>query len=702
MDDQTWSLIEKHYQAIKCQKKGFTERAEQKEMMAAMVEVFAPDPVVGGERRQGDTIVLIEGPTGVGKSIAYLLAGTVMAQLKGKRLIVASATIALQEQLIYKDLPLFSQTSGLNFTYAIAKGRNHYLCPYRLNSVYRDSKDGEFTLTEEEQGNEEKKWIQKTIEALYQSFSEGFFSGDRAQWPEAIPDSLWNSVNNRKEQCFAKECPYRRICPYLLVRENYGRKDVLIVNHDLLLSDLDLGGGVVLPPPEECFYCIDEAHRFARTSLKHFARSYPLSLSEHFIENSRQLLLFFSSYVKGEENIVSSLHSLLAEYGADSHIWGERLQKNIRYFVQDAYNLASPATWLLDKEAVALLGKEAFDHSLFLSLSLEEAFKKLRSSLERLTLPEEEKSRLWLLYSRSIEWIKLIKETWQLLTKTAQEGQSPTAKWITLGLSSTDDFVFHVSPTQSSSTLVDDLWLKASGVVLTSATLTVDNSFDNILQRTGLAVLPGVKTLKLNSPFNYSLQAELFIPEMQFDPSNYRAHSAEVSALLPKLISMNQPVGSLVLFASRKQLELVLQSLPEEYQNIVLTQGDLPTAQLLEEHSARILVDGKASILFGLVSFAEGLDLRGELCTQVIITKIPFIPPNDPVTKIYCDWLESNGLSSFKYFSLPEASIRLAQAGGRLIRHEKDKGRLILLDNRLQKKTYGKILLANFSDYKRV
>ena len=87
---------------------------------------------------------------------------------------------------------------------------------------------------------------------------------------------------------------------------------------------------------------------------------------------------------------------------------------------------------------------------------------------------------------------------------------------------------------------------------------------------------------------------------------------------------------------------------------------------------------------------------------QVIITKIPFIPPNDPVTKIYCDWLESNGLSSFKYFSLPEASIRLAQAGGRLIRHEKDKGRLILLDNRLQKKTYGKILLANFSDYKRV
>ena len=181
-------------------------------------------------------------------------------------------------------------------------------------------------------------------------------------------------------------------------------------------------------------------------------------------------------------------------------------------------------------------------------------------------------------------------------TKTAQEGQSPTAKWITLGLSSTDDFVFHVSPTQSSSTLVDDLWLKASGVVLTSATLTVDNSFDNILQRTGLAVLPGVKTLKLNSPFNYSLQAELFIPEMQFDPSNYRAHSAEVSALLPKLISMNQPVGSLVLFASRKQLELVLQSLPEEYQNIVLTQGDLPTAQLLEEHSARILVDGLSLI----------------------------------------------------------------------------------------------------------
>lgn len=704
MEDKTWSLVEKHYQAIKCREKGFSERAAQKDMMAAIVGAFAQDSTPGTEREQGSNIVVIEGPTGVGKSIAYLLAGTLMAQLKGKRLIVASATVALQEQLIYKDLPLFSQTSGLNFTYTIVKGRTHYLCPYRLHAVYQDIEQGEswFALSDEDKEDGEGKRLQSTIEELYKSFSDGFFSGDRAQWPEAIPDSIWNSVNNRKELCFAKECPYRTICPYFLVRGSYERIDVLIVNHDLLLSDLDVGGGVILPAPEECFYCIDEAHRFARTSLKHFARSYPLSLSEHFIENSRQLLLFFPSCEEEGENIVSSLHSLLAEYGSDSHTWRERLQENMRYFVKDDYNPAGPATWLLEKKALTILGKEAFKHSLFLSHSLEETLKKLRPSLEALKIPDEAKNRLWLFYSRSLEWIKLIKETWQLLVSPTKEGESPLAKWITLGVSNKDDFVFHVSPTESSSTLVEDLWLKAAGVVLTSATLTLGNSFNHILQRTGLTVLPGVKTLKLSSPFNYALQAELYLPDMQFDPSNYRAHSAEVSALLPELIPINQPVGSLVLFASRAQLESVFRSLPVEYQDIVLTQGVLPIAQLLEKHSARILIDKKASILFGLASFAEGLDLRGALCTQVIIAKIPFVPPSDPVAKVYCDWLESNGLSSFKYFSLPEASIRLAQAGGRLIRHEKDKGRLILLDNRLKKKTYGKILLDIFSDYKKV
>ena len=273
LTDLEKNAIRDHYQNIGKNLPGFRPRASQREMIAAVANAFSRTLTreEGGEppKREGESIAVIEGPTGVGKSLAYLLSGGIMAQTRGKRLIVSSATVALQEQLVDRDLPFLVEKSGLELTFALAKGRGRYLCPYKLYQLTQSNAqqnllgfEAPAVLWDSKPKPEELKLLRDIAD----EFSARRFNGDRDTWPEKIDDTIWMKVNNDNYGCLKTACPNRPECPFYLARDTLETVDVVVTNHDLLMVDISMGGGVILPDPENSFYCIDEAHHLPKKS----------------------------------------------------------------------------------------------------------------------------------------------------------------------------------------------------------------------------------------------------------------------------------------------------------------------------------------------------------------------------------------------------------------------------------------------------
>lgn len=277
LTDLEKNAIRDHYRTISENLPQFRPRAAQREMLAAIANAFSRtlERKEGEEapKREGESIVVVEGPTGVGKSLAYLLAGGIMAQMRGKRLIVSSATVALQEQLVGRDLPFVVAHSGLEMSFALAKGRGRYLCPYKLYQLTQTNAQQSLSgmdmpvLWE----SKPKKEDLDTLHHMAQAFAERRFNGDRDTWEAKIDDNLWQQVTNDRHGCLKNSCPNRPECPFFLARDTLESVDVVVANHDLLLSDISMGGGVILPAPENSFYCIDEAHHLPKKALSRFA-----------------------------------------------------------------------------------------------------------------------------------------------------------------------------------------------------------------------------------------------------------------------------------------------------------------------------------------------------------------------------------------------------------------------------------------------
>jgi ATP-dependent DNA helicase DinG len=239
------------------------------------------------------------------------------------------------------------------------------------------------------------------------------------------------------------------------------------------------------------------------------------------------------------------------------------------------------------------------------------------------------------------------------------------------------------------------LWHRASAVVLTSATLTSCGSFQLFLQQTGLSRLSATQRLQVSSPFDYPNRAKLVIPLMKTNPKDSPSHTEEVIERLPMLA---KTVGTLVLFASGRQMREVHSRLPETIKRIVLMQGTLPKMEIITRHRATV-DSGKHSIIFGLASFAEGVDLPGEYCTHVIIAKLPFAQPNNPLEEARREWVEAQGKSAFIEITVPETGVRLAQAVGRLLRTDQDYGTVTILDRRLATSHWGVMLLRGLPPF---
>jgi ATP-dependent DNA helicase DinG len=242
------------------------------------------------------------------------------------------------------------------------------------------------------------------------------------------------------------------------------------------------------------------------------------------------------------------------------------------------------------------------------------------------------------------------------------------------------------------------LWSQVRGAIVTSASLTSCGSFDYFLAEAGLENNPNVQTLEVSSPFDFAAQGTLTVVHTVADPKNVQAYTADmVQALMEDLATVQR--GALVLFTSRAQMQTALEALPGYLTDMVLVQGSQSRSRLLERHTQRV-EGGLPSVLFGLQSFGEGLDLPGALCETVFITKLPFAPPSDPVDEARAEWLRSVGRDPFSELVVPATGIKLLQWTGRAIRTEEDQARVICYDKRLAQQAYGRRMLAGLPPYR--
>ena len=710
LTEQEKSAIQTHYKALSNALNGLRPRPSQRKMIAEIAKTLSQVPENNEEddtpfEQTGESIVVIEGPTGVGKSLAYLLSGSILAQTRGKKLLVSSATIALQEQLVYRDLPFLAENSGIKISFALAKGRGRYLCPYRLYQITQNSgqKDLGFEtpfqfLPKSKTSKEDKALLHEIAD----SFEQRIFDGDRDSWTgDTISIDLWQKINNDRHSCLKNDCPNRAECPFFKAREVLDSVDIIVANHDLLLSDIDMGGGVILPPPINCFYCIDEAHHLPAKAVSRFAAEHSLADAVKFLDSF--------------PNFSGSLTALIdtPELADKADEAAEELLQHFRHWEtllgqSDAFPLDSVSdetVWLWENgvvpdELVDLVENTARSAIIF-SGSLNKLQDALSNARQNNKNDNKELDKVSTHFSYAITVADSLYAVWKIMRQTPKDNEPPLAKWVVLERKDKLDYRFCVSPVSAAQDLADNLWRHCAGAVLTSATLRAVGSFDTLLQRTGLNRLPKTATLALDSPFDFEKQGELYIPPLAANPKTPDLHTNEVVKWLPKLIDATAAVGTLVLFTSRRQMEEVAFRLPEQYQPLVLMQGDRPKSQLIAEHH-KALEENRPSIIFGLDSFAEGLDLPGNACVQVIIAKLPFAMPDDPVAKTFAEWIRQRGGNPFMEISVPDASIKLTQAAGRLIRTESDFCRVSILDTRLISAQYGKKLLDALPPFKRI
>ena len=690
---------------------GFRSRTGQRLMAEQVARTFSSATLgkVGeesGEPAPTRSIAVIQAGTGVGKSLAYCAPAIALALARGTRVLISTATVALQEQLVNKDLPALAALMPQPFKFALAKGRGRYVCKLKLDRLAghgEAEEEGEDDLFAEEEAAARAKRPRHETEARIQFYStmaqtlaKGAWDGDRDSLDTPPEPEVWSPVAAEGASCTGKHCPAFSRCTYYDKRKELVGAQVIVANHDLLLSSL---GARVLPELDNCLLVLDEAHHLPSTALDQFACSMDLSRIT-WIERLASRGLRIGALLEVEE---------IADIPKHSAQLRQTLQDLAR-IVMDVYGAALKSqkdTWgparvrvprgELPEQLIAPLGLLAASAEGFLD-ALRAISKALRAEMR--DKPDEAK-RLSTLYAQIGMLAPRLEElhaTAQLLLQDAPEGAVPAAKWFTLEMDG--DFIVvkaHASPILPGTTLRNHLWSAVRGAVLTSATLTSCGHFDFFLREAGLHGDEATTTLEVPSPFNYAAQGTLIAAETRADPKNAAQFTTEmVDALLHDIARVEY--GALVLFTSREQMRQAVDALPTAMRSVVLVQNALPRTQLLKRHRERV-ENGEPSVIFGMQSFGEGLDLPGRLCESVFITKLPFAPPDDPVGEARAEWLRAVGRDPFSELVVPATAIRLAQWVGRAIRTEEDMAHVYCYDKRLTRTSYGQRLLKGLPPF---
>ena len=616
---------------------GYELRPDQALMAQSVADLFnAPEQGVSGHPGYAK-ILMVEAETGIGKSLAYL----VPAVLSGKRIAVSTATINLQDQLIDKEIPLVEKILGEKISALCVKGRQNYLCHYRW---YQHRSSPQLSLLDDEQSAKIETWLETTE------------TGDRSELDWIADRSpLWPKISAHSYQCLGGECPEASLCFLNRLRKKAGSARILIVNHHLYFSDLALrqnGYGELLPRHEAVIF--DEAHHLENVATSFFGTS----LSQY------QLYDLIS-------DISQQADMDLPAENADKIIgMAQGMKQRVERFAaifpvkRGRYNLLEHVSQLENwPEEVRLLddGLRRMADDLSLQVAhgdhwriFEERARDLRQNLLFVGLADPDEAS-----GSHVYWYERRERAISLSATPVHVGED----------------------------LRRTLYSMVPNCVLTSATLASGDSFDYIRGRLGLD--RDIEILQLKSPFNYQERSILYVPEDSFPEPSHSEYDKALCERVEMLLDISKG-RALVLFTSFRGMDLVAEYLQDRLRYPVLVQGSASRSKLLQ-----IFREQTDSVLLAVASFWEGVDIPGKSLSAVIIDKLPFEVPSDPVVQARMQAISNEGGTPFFHFQVPRAVLTLRQGAGRLMRSMQDCGMIAVMDIRLFSKRYGKIFLKS-------
>jgi len=620
----------------------FEYRAEQQDMAGEVASAL-----------EGERALVVEAGTGVGKSLAYLIPAIKYALQEGKMAVISTHTINLQEQLMGKDLPIVQKLLGLDFQAALLKGRQNYVCPVRLRRAM-DQVGDLFTTSEQEEIKEIWNW------------AEGTHDGTRSDLDFEPSLKVWLQVCSESHVCTQRNCGPRGNCFFQEARKKALSATVLVVNHSLFFSMLapdeemeDIENGFLVPND---FVIFDEAHTLEGVA----AKALGLRLSQAGLRFDLQRLYHPKT--------------------------GKGLLKTIR--AQDAMNAAKQVIEVTDDffesvgDAVTFndWGRESrVREPELVDNTLAEPLRDCWKAIEEAAEDVKDETRR----SELKDGARRLREMHGAVKMFLDQEDEESVYWVEKGGNEGTSLSLNAAPIDVADRLRPLLFGPGKSCIMTSATLgTGDESLLYFRERIGAEHVPAVQ---IGSPFNYEKQMAIYVIKSMPDPRD-DDYEKMLIHWIERVIKKTEG-KAFVLFTSHRLLRSVAEAMEDFFIDHgwkLLAQGmGMPRQKMVEEFRNDV-----NSVLFGTESFWAGVDVPGEALSNVIITRIPFSVPDHPLTAARLEEIEAAGGNPFMQYSVPEAIIKLRQGVGRLIRSEKDEGMVVILDNRVVTKRYGKNFLA--------
>ncbi|MCO5398654.1 ATP-dependent DNA helicase [Ralstonia soli] len=609
--------------------------------------------------------IIVEAGTGTGKTYAYL----VPAMLWGGKVILSTGTKNLQDQLFLRDIPTVRKALNAPVSVALLKGRANYVCHYHLE---RTSQNGRLS------SRQDAAWLRQI-----NLFLKTTKTGDKAELasvPENAP--VWNLVTSTRDNCLGSDCAYYKDCFVMRARKEAQQADVVVVNHHLFFADVmlkDTGMAELLPAANTIIF--DEAHQLPETATLFFGETIS---TNQILELARDSVAEGLSHARDAVDWVAIAAPL------------ERAARDLRLvFRQDGARLS-----IKQIESDAAIAKPFYEVLPKLEQALSDFTGALEAQAERAETIEQCHRRAVALCEKLEAWVdpKPPKASKKDGDEGGEEAESAApvderVRWVEVFANSVQ---LHLTPLSIAPIFSRQRAGQPRAWIFTSATLSVRGNFTHYAAQLGL---DRNRSMTLDSPFDYPSQGLLYVPRDLPQPSDPRFTDAVLDAALPMIEAAGGK--TFLLCTTLRAVNRAAERLTDEFAQRgwdfpLLVQGQASRTELLD----RFRTLGNA-VLIGSQSFWEGVDVRGEALSLVVIDKLPFAPPDDPVLSARMEALEKKGLSPFAVHQLPHAVITLKQGAGRLIRSETDRGVLMICDPRLVEKSYGRQIWQSLPPFKR-
>ena len=671
--------------------KGFEYRKEQEEMAHYIQDAI-----------NEDRKIIIEAGTGTGKTLAYLIPAIKWAVANKKKVIIATNTINLQEQLLLKDIPLAKSIIKEDFSYVLVKGRSNYLCKRLFNelSIGRSIDIETFSMEAREQIEYILKWGNKTK------------TGDKAELPFEVYPDVWELVQSTTELCLGKKCPYRKECFYMKTRIEKMEADILISNHHVFFADLNVRAEtdfdseyLILPRYDMVIF--DEAHNVESVARSYFSVevskiSFTRLLNRIYQKKNKRkkekLALIRVEDTIDEKDLEDSqqyiylLNTLKEEISILQNI-GDEYFDEIRKIYET--NTEAPIRKSLNNfEMTKSRFLETLRDKKDIFQSKLADFLTLMMSFNNVIDEEKDKNPEVINFNNHLKMFKTYIDSFKFINSFEDDNY---IYWLDINSKRTN-VVLTATPLNIAKKLSSVLFDNLDRLIFASATIVANGSFDYFKKSLGLDEEDCIECI-IKSPFNYDKQMSVYIPTDIQDSENINAFVTDASKfILDILLKTNGK--AFILFTSYTMLNQIYYSISKKLIDKgfeVFLHGDKPRSQLIKEFK-----EAENPILFGTTSFWEGVDVQGENLSNVIITKLPFLVPTDPVVSAISKKIEEDGGNSFTDFQLPEAIIKFKQGVGRLIRKKTDSGNIFILDSRILKKRYGSLFINALPSQKNI